>query len=549
MNKITNVTYHFEEALNVHSLCEVNRSFDKGVLKIAYHGKNRNGTYISKEAFENALPSLANVPVVTHYLRKDEELGGHDMELITGEDGKLYMVYVTEPVGVVPSSPNCWWEEVEETNGDVHEYLCVEVLLWKRQEAYKLIKESGVVGQSMEIVINDGHDGDGMYCIDSFIFTALCLLGDEHEPCFESASLNVFGLSSFQAQYQEMLNEFKLAFAQVSGTNPVQGGEEPMNNELDIDIPVEVTPEDVVMDADNDSSAEEAVETPVNGEGAEGGEGENFEETPAEEPEVPEEELTTPTEDGIEGSDGSGVDDGGSEGDDGHVDESIFSLTLMDKLGEIQMALASKESILDPWGYEIPRFCFVDVQDSDVIFWDAKENWMLMGAPIVESGDKIEIAFDQMKRKKVSYEDFIDGSSANDWMNQMFTSLSDRLVSADRLNELQGQYDILNGKYTVLYDAEQARLDAERREAVAGVFEKFEKLLGGDAEFEALKSEEHNDVEALENKCFSLYGKKKAVFTVADKKQKNVCLTIDARSDDSADADKLYGGLFDWKNK
>lgn len=528
MNKITNVTYHFEEALNVHSLCEVNHSFDKGVLKIAYHGKNRNGTYISKEAFENALPSLANVPVVTHYLRKDDELGGHDMELITGEDGKLYMVYVTEPVGVVPSSPNCWWEEVEETNGDVHEYLCVEVLLWKRQEAYKLIKESGVVGQSMEITINDGHDGDGMYCIDSFIFTALCLLGDEHEPCFESASLNVFGLSSFQAQYQEMLNEFKLAFAQVSGTNPVQGGEEPMNNELDVNVPVEDAPENIVVDVDTDTSSVGTVEAPVDGECNEGGEGESFEETPAEPT------VENPTKDGIGGSGADNpVDD--FDGVDGEPSdepaEEQFSLTLMDKLGEIQTALASKESIIDPWGYEMPRFCFVDVQDSDVIFWDAKENWMLMGAPIVESGDKISINFEQMKRKKVSYEDFIDGSSANDWMNQMFTSLSDRLVSADRLNELQSQYDVLNGKYTVLYDAEQARLDAERREAVAGVFEKFEKLLGGDAEFEALKSEEHDDVEALENKCFSLYGKKKAVFTVADKKQKNVSLVIDACSE------------------
>lgn len=544
MNKITNVTYRFEEALNVHELCEVNRSFDKGVLKIAYHGKNRNGTYISKEAFENALPSLANVPVVTHYLRKEDELGGHDMELITSDDGKLYMVYVTEPVGVVPSSPNCWWEEVEESNGDIHEYLCVEVLLWKRQEAYKLIKESGVVGQSMEITINDGHDGDGMYCIDSFIFTALCLLGDEHEPCFESASLNVFGLSSFQAQYQEMLNEFKLAFAQVSGTNPVQGGEEPMNNELDVNVPVEGTPENVVVDVNISTPAEEAVEAPVVSEGVESGEGENFEETT-------EEPVEAPTEDGTEGSDSDNPadDSGGVDGEpsDEPVEEK-FSLTLMDKLSEIQVALASKESILDPWGYEMPRFCFVDVQDSDVIFWDAKENWMLMGAPIVESGDKISINFEQMKRKKVLYEDFIDGSTANDWMNQMFTSLSDRLVSTECLNELQGQYDALNGKYTVLYEAEQARIEAEKKEAIAGVFSKFDKLLGGDAEFEALKDAKHESAEALENVCYGLYGRKKAVFTVENKKTKNVSLTIDARSEESSVKEEPYGNeLFAWK--
>lgn len=544
MNKITNVTYRFEEALNVHELCEVNRSFDKGVLKIAYHGKNRNGTYISKEAFENALPSLANVPVVTHYLRKEDELGGHDMELITSDDGKLYMVYVTEPVGVVPSSPNCWWEEVEESNGDVHEYLCVEVLLWKRQEAYKLIKESGVVGQSMEITINDGHDGDGMYCIDSFIFTALCLLGDEHEPCFESASLNVFGLSSFQAQYQEMLNEFKLAFAQVSGTNPVQGGEEPMNNELDVNVPVEGTPENVVVDVNISTPAEEAVEAPVVSEGVESGEGENFEETT-------EEPVEAPTEDGAEGSDSDNPADDSNGVDGEPSDEPVeekFSLTLMDKLSEIQVALASKESILDPWGYEMPRFCFVDVQDSDVIFWDAKENWMLMGAPIVESGDKISINFEQMKRKKVLYEDFIDGSTANDWMNQMFTSLSDRLVSTECLNELQGQYDALNGKYTVLYEAEQARIEAEKKEAIDGVFSKFEKLLGGDAEFEALKDAKHESAEALENVCYGLYGRKKAVFTVENKKTKNVSLTIDARSEESSVKEEPYGNeLFAWK--
>lgn len=544
MNKITNVTYRFEEALNVHELCEVNRSFDKGVLKIAYHGKNRNGTYISKEAFENALPSLANVPVVTHYLRKEDELGGHDMELITSDDGKLYMVYVTEPVGVVPSSPNCWWEEVEESNGDVHEYLCVEVLLWKRQEAYKLIKESGVVGQSMEITINDGHDGDGMYCIDSFIFTALCLLGDEHEPCFESASLNVFGLSSFQAQYQEMLNEFKLAFAQVSGTNPVQGGEEPMNNELDVNVPVEGAPENVVVDVNISTPAEEAVEAPVASEGVESGEGENFEETT-------EEPVEAPTEDGTEGSDSDNPADDSNGVDGEPSDEPVeekFSLTLMDKLSEIQVALASKESILDPWGYEMPRFCFVDVQDSDVIFWDAKENWMLMGAPIVESGDKISINFEQMKRKKVLYEDFIDGSTANDWMNQMFTSLSDRLVSTECLNELQGQYDALNGKYTVLYEAEQARIEAEKKEAIAGVFSKFDKLLGGDAEFEALKDAKHESAEALENVCYGLYGRKKAVFTVENKKTKNVSLTIDARSEESSVKEEPYGNeLFAWK--
>ena len=530
MNKITNVTYHFDETLSVHSICEVNRSFDKGVLRIAYHGKNRNGTRISKEVFEAALPSLANVPVVTHYLRKTDELGGHDMELVTGDDGKMYMVYVTEPVGVVPSSPNCWWEEVEETNGDVHEYLHVEVLLWKRQEAYKLIKESGVVGQSMEITINDGHDSDDAYDIDSFIFTALCLLGDKHEPCFESASLNVFGLSSFAAQYQEMLNEFKLAFANASGANPVQGGDEPMNNELEINSveEVEVEVDEVV------ETPEESVETCV--ETSETAE-ETFEETENSD----ENEESEKVEEVVENEDESNTEENPAE-----ETEEAFSLTMVDKLNAIRDAVHAHESFVDPWGYECARYCFVDVQDSEAIFYDAKENWVLMGAPVVESGDKVEIDFAQMKRKKVSYVDFMEQDVANEWLNEMFSVLNERLVSANSLSELQSQYDELNSKYVVLYEAEQNRLNAEHKAAIAEVIEKFEKMLGGDAEFEALKTVDHESAAALEDKCFSIYGRKKAVFTVADKKQKNVTLTIDACHDEEKTSHP-YGKYFAWK--
>ena len=123
-----------------------------------------------------------------------------------------------------------------------------------------------------------------------------------------------------------------------------------MNNELDVNVPVEDAPENIVVDVDTDTSSVETVEAPVDGECNEGGEGESFEETPAEPT------VENPTEDGVEGSGADNpVDD--SDGVDGEPsDEPVeeqFSLTLMDKLGEIQTALASKESIIDPWGYEI----------------------------------------------------------------------------------------------------------------------------------------------------------------------------------------------------
>ena len=529
MNKITNVIYTFDNALDVSSICEANRSFDKGVLRIAYHGDNRNGTNISKKAFEDAIPSLANVPVVTHYMRRTDELGGHDMELVKGDDGRDYLVYVTEPVGVVPSSPHCWWEEIED-NSVTHEYICVDVLLWKRQEAYKLIKESGVVGQSMEININDGEEIDGIYHVHSFYFTALCLLGDKHEPCFESASLNVFGLSAFQAQYQEMLNDFKLEFAQASGTNPSQeGGNEPMNTELD--NTVETTVEE---NFDNEPAVTE-----------------NTEETPVvETPTEDNTETTAVTENGGEGSDGADAPGDAGTTDGGDNGTADFSLTIMAQLEELNRMVCEAEILTDNMGYEYSRYIMVDVQADEVIVYDAKQNWNLFGAKITETGDKLSVDFDNMKRKKVSYEDFAETDTSAEWLSQTFNNLYQNVSEATAAkNEAESKYEELNAKYTELYDAEQARLEAERKVAVEGVFAKFEKMLGGDAEFEALKNETHTDVEALENKCFSLYGRKKAVFAVADKKQKNVSLTIDAHSEEPAPAVKPYGELFAWKEQ
>ncbi len=100
------------------------------------------------------------------------------------------------PVGVVPESARYFWREITEDDGSVHNYLCVDVLLWKRQEAYKKIKEDGITAESMEISVKDGRMQDGFFVIDDFEFTAFCLLGSA-EPCFESASLAMFSMDSF----------------------------------------------------------------------------------------------------------------------------------------------------------------------------------------------------------------------------------------------------------------------------------------------------------------------------------------------------------------
>ena len=146
MNKVLNLTY----ASSLTRLCEINSSFDAGVLRIAYAGENRNGSYIDKKTFEKCMKTIFNCPIVCNYDRDTDTLGGHDMEVVRDSEGELKIVNLTTPVGCIPESAKVFWETIEEEDGSTHEYLCAEALLWKRQEAYQKIKKDGFTAQSME---------------------------------------------------------------------------------------------------------------------------------------------------------------------------------------------------------------------------------------------------------------------------------------------------------------------------------------------------------------------------------------------------------------
>lgn len=193
----------------LRNITPYNESFDQGVLRIAYHGDNNNASSISKEVFESCIPTIYNVPVVANYMRDDDMIGGHDIEIVQ-KNRTAIMVHITHPVGVVPESANIWWELVTEQDASVHEYLCADVLLWKRQEAYEKIISDGIVSESMEIRVKKDHMENGICVIDDFEFLAFCLLGN-CAPCFESASLTTFSSDAFTAELYAMLEEVPMA--------------------------------------------------------------------------------------------------------------------------------------------------------------------------------------------------------------------------------------------------------------------------------------------------------------------------------------------------
>ena len=196
---------------SISDVKQVNPLFSTCKVRVLYTGKNRNMSIITKDAVEKALPTLKNIPIVGEYSEEIEDYKGHGGKIDL--DSYKY-VHTTKPYGVVPESATYEWEEVKGKDGAIREYLTINgCYLWtgRYEEAYDVI-ENGK-GQSMEIEVVDGQwdEAEEAYRIDNFIFSALCILGDNVEPAFEEASITAYSLDkdSFKQEFSTMLKELK----------------------------------------------------------------------------------------------------------------------------------------------------------------------------------------------------------------------------------------------------------------------------------------------------------------------------------------------------
>lgn len=246
MKKVENLNVKFELSNEEY----INPQFTKGRCKIAYIGKNRNGSSISKEVFEKALPSLKNIPVVGYY---DEETGKFTshigkMEMKDGE----FKIYYPTPVGVVPESCNAKWETVFEEDGKINEYLSCDVLLWtgRWSEILEAYKNGDGFRQSMEIEVKHWSDIDGgTLRIEELIFSSLCIL-QSAEPCFESSNIELFTLNK-----DKFKQEFSLLLDEIKNIDK-EGDRVPTEKEIEVVQDIETTEEITDTIAENEVNEE-----------------------------------------------------------------------------------------------------------------------------------------------------------------------------------------------------------------------------------------------------------------------------------------------------
>lgn len=210
MNK-KNIGINFE--LRFEKIVSLNPSFDLARVAIAYSGRNRNRSDIGKEVFDNSAESLKNIPLVGRYIPEESDFGAHDIQIVSDNNGALSIENATIPFGVIPESTNLSWELIQEEDGTEREYLFTDCILWKRSYGYETLVSKKRWNQSMEIVVDEYTiDADGYLVITKMHFEALCILGENVEPCFESASVQIAGnpvVSDYRAQFSLMFSELK----------------------------------------------------------------------------------------------------------------------------------------------------------------------------------------------------------------------------------------------------------------------------------------------------------------------------------------------------
>lgn len=512
---------------SVEQIVEINESFDAAILKICYSGANRNGSKISKEAIEKAIPTMYNCPIVCNYDVYEDTIGGHDIDIVQTNNG-YRIINLTDAVGVIPSNCNYYWETISD-NGTTHEYLCVEAILWKRASAYSKIKRDGVTSQSMEITVKNGKSVGEYYEIYDFIFTAFCLLGDNIEPCFESASLEVFSLQQYKKQFSEMMTDYKKHFSAITSSSEddinlqkkLKGGAASLDKmellstygltvqELDFNI------EDLTID-----ELKERLE--------------NFQQSDP--VQVEDNTQSTQTTDDTEPA---ATADGDSTGES-TITDANFALTGEQlRSGLCEALYAIKFS--DPYWGETYKYLYVDYsfESTEVYCYDC-EDWKLYGFQYSVDGDNVLVDFETKKRKKFSIVDFDEGSNET---NYQYTFdrliLGMRSVSEERYNTQSQSITNMESELNELRQYKAEKNAQERQNAVADIFSRFSNLDGIEA-FEDLKANYASmELDEIENKCYEIQGRQVIVNFSANKPTSTRVVV-----EDNNLTNEPYGGLF-----
>lgn len=529
----------YQLALKVPTTFEVDDTVDenhRGMMRLKFRifhtGLNRNKSYVSKEAAEKAMNTIADRPVLAAIHQLDDgswDFEGHEMEIVKDDKGNEELRYIESQVGSFSSEP-AFWEHDDNLDKD---YVCAYAYISEEYtKACEIIRAKQGSKNSCELFIDElSYNAKEKYLeLNYFYVNASTLLGS-HEDGTEiqegmegsRADIADFSVNNNSVKFDkdekmiellENLNKTLSNFNKEQTPVQTQSKEGGTNNKMtkfeELLAKYGKTAEDVTFDYAEMSDEElEAKFAEMFDDG--NSDGDNSDNG----------ESGEPSNDG----EGEGASD--QDGDEG---ESISKNELFNKLFEISF---------DDVKYALNNLCSVYRNDSEWCYvsqvyenyfimedWDSnkyyKQSYEKDGDNISLSGERIEMfAMLLTESEKLSIED----------MRSNYAALKDFKETAEK-NELHAQKEaIINAdNYSVLTekDSEGNYVNADFAELV--------------------KTMDNYSVEDFETKVkvmHSDYMSAHANFSSTDTKKNTNSVKMFTNMNKRSKRKKNYGNLFD----
>lgn len=517
-------------------------------IDVMHTGANLNKTSFTKDAINKAVPTIRNTPILGYVVdeldEEDKDFKGHEHELrITDKDVKY--VYAGQAYGVIPESCNPRWIVKDDGTGIEREYLRVDGLIWtKFSDPVDIFTRDGTKNHSVELtdMACGPADKNGNVPVGSFKFDGCCILSTTDpsiKPAMTGSCVTAnFSVEDITAQIRDRLYEYQAIQQNYTAQN-----DNPSDEEKGDTTPMNENEKNSVATAENTAAenhetatppAENTVQEPETQTTEKSVPAEGEDKTPAAENTVAnkDEGEAAPTENTALTAEGE------------PAASSEFTLTANQLRDEVYNALLEIQ-VPSRWDHEcmIPKYWLTDIQDNEVIVTDSG-TYQLMGIPYSMNGDNVVLEYENIKRKKVVYEDW-DNGDVMPGLITMFSTLTDKLVELSNsytkaANEVSEIKPKLEAYQQAEADAKAAEMEAKRN----ALFATFDEKLGADAEYIALKENKEISYSDLETKCYALVGRKSAEFSYVPNKNNKGTVRFGVGGTQNG-SDVAYGGLIE----
>ena len=148
-------------------------------LKVCHTDTNRNGSHISTENMEKAMPTLKYRPILAYIHELEDgtkDFYAHNVEFVENEDGETEIIYTEKQVGCFTADEPWLKYDKENDKTYVHAYA---VIPEGYTEAADIIRRKGGTKVSCELIINElSYNAKEKYLdLTDFIFGGCTLLG------------------------------------------------------------------------------------------------------------------------------------------------------------------------------------------------------------------------------------------------------------------------------------------------------------------------------------------------------------------------------------